>query len=351
MCAMETPGLHPEPAPGASPLEAVQGGEAREAFGPEALLAQRRLAKASQGLQQEGWATLDGALGPRWAAALAAECRALELGGLLQPHCFEFAAPGAVGAAGGRSAYQHPGRSYVDLDACRVRPEVAAAAPLLASFALARAPELAASLSKALPALELGAGADAVQVKLQLTRGEHGCAPWHYDTSESAATRQVTLLVYLSEDWRDECGGELQLLPFLQAPVDLLPRHDRGVLFLSDRLLHRSLPPQGAAGVTMARWLLTVWFDGSAVDAKRGSVFPPLLQRMVTPAVYRELYLEALEQSLPPGSARAALCKAQADEIAAIEGDEELAEMLDDLREAAADLAPPRPPKRLRGGG
>ncbi|CAE8618046.1 unnamed protein product, partial [Polarella glacialis] len=136
-------------------------------------------------------------------------------------------------------------------------------------------------------------------------------------------------------------GGELQLQPFLQEAVSFRPSFDRGILFLADRLLHRSLPPRGR-GAETGRWLLTVWFDGRRVDEARGSRWPPLLQRLLAPAVYAEAYIEALEQSLPPGEAREALKAAQEEEIRDIGGDPELGEMLQDLREAAEASQPGR---------
>merc|ERR1711924_36444 len=147
--------------------------------------------------------------------------------------------------------------------------------------------------------------------------------------------RQTTLLIYLNENWGKDSGGELELLPFLSAPECLSPVFDRGVLLLSDRVLHRSLPPKDS-GITKARWLLTVWFDGARVDQPRGSRFPPLLQRLLAPAVYKAEFLEALEHSMPPGKGKDVLVRAQLEEINAVEDDNELKEMLHQLREAAS---------------
>eukprot|EP00927_Polykrikos_kofoidii_P011656 TRINITY_DN14972_c0_g1_i1.p1 TRINITY_DN14972_c0_g1~~TRINITY_DN14972_c0_g1_i1.p1 ORF type:complete len:462 (-),score=80.57 TRINITY_DN14972_c0_g1_i1:239-1624(-) len=302
-----------------------------------------------KGFLDRGWAVIDGLLGNEWASSLAADCEALESHNLLIRHSFAFTAED-----GSRRTFQHDGRSYVDLEPWRITPAVASRAPSLASFAATHAPELAQALAKALPALGITTanectddegvckdhGENTLQVKLQLTLGEHGCAPCHYDTSDSAPSRQVTLLLYLSSEWNDKLGGELRLLPFLEAPVDIVPAFDRGVIFLSDRVLHRSLPPS-AEGRSKARWLLTVWLGGSRVDRSLELVgsgsnrWPPLLQRLLTPAVYADAYLAALEESLPDGEVQRALRKAQLEEIYSIEADEALAEMLGDLREAA----------------
>ena len=283
------------------------------------------LARDCKKLTTNCWDVLDECLIPDWAVALASECHQLEEKGLLQPHCFEF-------AAGDRLEYQHPGRSFVDLEAPRIGPSVAQAAPGLAHFAAVAAPLLAAQLLQEMPQLAL-TQPPGVQVKLQLTRGTQGTAPCHYDTSETAPRRQVTLLLYLGEKYQDNYGGELVLQPFLESPVKVSPRFNRGVIFLSDRLLHYTLPPT-ADGTTFARWLLTVWLDGDQVDKATGR-WPPLLQRLLAPAIYSKIYLKSLEQSMPPGPALQALKMAQEEEIASIELDDSFAEMLPDLKEAA----------------
>merc|ERR1712196_48486 len=66
-----------------------------------------------------------------------------------------------------------------------------------------------------------------------------------------------------------------------------------------------------------------------------GRPWPPLLQRLVAPAVYKARYLAALAVSLPHSPARTALLRAQEEEINGIEADPEFAEMLGDLRDVA----------------
>ena len=283
-------------------------------------------------LTTDSWDVLDGCLKPDWAVALASECLHLEEKGLLQLHRFEFA------ANGDRVEYQHPGRSFVDLEAPKISPSVAAAAPGLAHFASEAAPLLATQLLQEMPGLALKQPSG-VQVKLQLTKGQ-GSAPCHYDTSETAPHRQVTLLLYLSEGYQENYGTELVLQPFLGCPVKVSPTFNRGVIFLSDRVLHYTLPPT-EDGTTFARWLLTIWLDGEQVDKAVGQTqrWPPLLQRLLAPAIYSEMYLKSLEQSMPPGAALKALKLAQEEEIASIELDESFAEMLPDLKDAAATAA------------
>ena len=116
--------------------------------------------------------------------------------------------------------------------------------------------------------------------------------------------------------------------------MKISPLFNCGVFFLSDRLLHYTLPP-AKEGKDLDRWLLTIWLDGNSVDAKLGDTWPPLLQRTIAPAVYSELFMECLERSMPPGPALDALRAAQLEEIRSLETDESFAEMLPDLREAA----------------
>lgn len=96
------------------------------------------------------------------------------------------------------------------------------------------------------------------------------------------------MLLYLSEDFQKEdgaeLGAELVLQPFLQSPVTLSPLFNRGVLFLSDRILHYTLPGRPS----QRRWLLTIWLEGDAVDSAFQSPWPPLLQRLLAPAIYKE---------------------------------------------------------------
>ena len=282
-------------------------------------------------LSRDAWDVLDTCLTSNWAKALASECLLLEQNGLLQAHRFEF------DEAGVRAEYQHPGRSFVDLEAARISAAVAAAAPGLRHFAAEAAPLLATELLREMPQLALKEGPSNVQVKLQLARGLQGSAPCHYDTSETAPKRQVTLLLYLGENYEEKYGAELVLQPFLQSPVKVSPHFNRGVIFLSDRLLHYTLPPT-EDGCCFGRWLLTVWLDGDSVDqvAANKSQWPPLLQRLLAPAIYAEIFLQSLEQSMPPGPALKALKKAQEEEIASIELDESFAEMLPDLKDACS---------------
>ncbi|CAK9064690.1 unnamed protein product [Durusdinium trenchii] len=270
-------------------------------------------ARCAGRLVSHHWAQLDECLSETWAEALAAECLLLEEAQLLSPHTFEFA------AEGGRVQYQHPGRRFVDLEAPRVTPAVAARAPGLAHFAAVAAGSFTRRLQEAAPSLQLR---PEVQVKLQLTCGSSGCAPCHYDTSETAPGRQVKIS----------------------------PLFNRGILFLSDRLLHYTLPPT-REGATFGRWLLTIWLEGDSVDAPLGQRWPPLLQRTLAPAIYSKVFLSSLERSMPPGPALDALKAAQEEEITSLESDETFGEMLPDLREAALDAIASNRKRKSSGMG
>ncbi len=69
--------------------------------------------------------------------------------------------------------------------------------------------------------------------------GDGGCFPIHVDSEESVDGRRLTAILYLNPGWRPEDGGQLRLYPPFAAPVDVEPQHDRLVLFLSNRMLHR----------------------------------------------------------------------------------------------------------------
>lgn len=69
--------------------------------------------------------------------------------------------------------------------------------------------------------------------------------------------RRVTAIYYANPDWRPEDGGVLRLhLP--DGPVDVEPRLDRVVVFLSERVEHEVLPTRAP------RRAVTAWFRGRA---------------------------------------------------------------------------------------
>ena len=60
-------------------------------------------------------------------------------------------------------------------------------------------------------------------VKLQFNQGRGGCFPMHLDTTAETSGRTLTAILYLSDGWEPRHGGELRLLPFPLAPVDVAP--------------------------------------------------------------------------------------------------------------------------------
>ena len=72
-----------------------------------------------------------------------------------------------------------------------------------------------------------------------LPAGDGACFPIHVDSEESVDGRRLTAILYLNPGWRPADGGHLRLYPPFAPPVDVEPRHDRLVLFLSNRMLHR----------------------------------------------------------------------------------------------------------------
>lgn len=300
-------------------------------FAKDAALAWDQLSGAAGSLSTSGqtWAVVDGVLGSRLATALLKEAEALEQASLLTPHALKY-----TDQEGHKQVFEHPGRRHVELDPTRVEARTAEVAPLLVKFfAEQEVAHLVSQLERTLPGLNLS---KAPHVRLQITHGEYGCTPCHHDISSSTPSNlQLSILIYLSEGWCQDWGGELQLQPFIGLPVAVEPSFDRAVLFSSASTLHRSLPPQGR-GVNRARWLLTIWLEGmeaaDALSAKPGTL-APALQHLLSPALHASAYLEAIRQSLPPGKVRTALMIQQQAEITGIESDEELTGLLEGLRE------------------
>ncbi|MEW5739712.1 MAG: 2OG-Fe(II) oxygenase [Myxococcota bacterium] len=82
----------------------------------------------------------------------------------------------------------------------------------------------------------------------------------HYDRHRDAFpgddNRRLTAIVYLNPEWRPEHGGQLRL--FTPEPVDVEPRADRLVVFLSERLEHEVLTSRAD------RYAATAWFYSRA---------------------------------------------------------------------------------------
>ncbi|KAL1526646.1 hypothetical protein AB1Y20_015350 [Prymnesium parvum] len=101
-------------------------------------------------------------------------------------------------------------------------------------------------------------GVQGVTVKLQLNLGQGGCFPAHFDNAGPPSKRRLSILCYFNPEWTEQCGGELELFPWLCPPALIPPKHGRIVLFQSDRVLHAVRPSFAR------RFCLTVWVDGES---------------------------------------------------------------------------------------
>ena len=61
----------------------------------------------------------------------------------------------------------------------------------------------------------------------------------HHDSDETLDARRITAILYLNEDWQEQHGGQLKLLPLGSPPVSIAPKAGRLVLFSTCRMLHR----------------------------------------------------------------------------------------------------------------
>ncbi|TNE87500.1 MAG: 2OG-Fe(II) oxygenase [Deltaproteobacteria bacterium] len=78
----------------------------------------------------------------------------------------------------------------------------------------------------------------------------------HFDAFRGDHSRRVTAIWYLNPNWRPEWGGQLRAhLP--EGPVDVLPRLDRLVIFLSEQVKHEVLP------ALAPRFAMTSWYRGA----------------------------------------------------------------------------------------
>lgn len=83
----------------------------------------------------------------------------------------------------------------------------------------------------------------------------------HVDSFRGAATRLVSLVLYLNANWQSEDGGELRLYPSEgeTAPLNIGPQGGRVVVFLSEDIHHEVLP------VSATRYSIACWYRGDEV--------------------------------------------------------------------------------------
>jgi len=227
---------------------------------------------AMQHLMRSGFAIIDGALGPEWAAAFRGEIQALRRGGHLhrnatlfvskgggngdgvsdgavvaleKPHVYEMSSEALAAASSASWGGCHPHRERVStpaLDALLAAssfipsplPSSSSLSSSSSSSSSSSLPVASGGLPSALACrpsgnktgavdaatsagLEFDFGAPGLRttVKLQANDGAGGCFPLHFDTGPGIGDgKRVTAIYYLNEDWEAGDGGELVLYPF-----------------------------------------------------------------------------------------------------------------------------------------
>ncbi|KAJ0406315.1 hypothetical protein ATCC90586_007353 [Pythium insidiosum] len=267
-----------------------------------ARLQQKITAQVCAELRENGYVVVDDCFGHGWANALLDEMKWLHANELFAPNKTQF----ALTQHGTTRAVQFvkPNIYEVDLHDASLRRRVPELDALFHSTALLEA------LAVHFPDYELQMGTSGRTLKLQRNAGSGGCFPCHYDNPGAPNKRKLTCLLYLNDAWKEGDGGEVQLLPFLRAPVTVAPKMDRLVIFMSDWMLHRVLPSNAE------RYCLTIWIDGAHVNRPEDSqlrVTPDDLadwlgflerlrtspvQRLLSRGVYEDEYAESLAQCM-----------------------------------------------------
>jgi hypothetical protein len=299
-----------------------------------------------EALLRDGYVVCDGF---PLAAELRDDVQELSSAGVLGPNRTSF----------GPYVFVKPHIEEADLHDPRLGPTLPGLTHLSAWFAES-AGSFAQALSDGLPELKLCVGSRAV--KVQVNRGAGGCFPVHFDNPGPPCKRAVTLLLYLNPGWKPEDGGELVLMPFLEAEVVVEPLLGRAVFFLADRVAHRVLPSHAE------RLMMTTWFDGLAVNAP-GDVnlsLPPSAltdmpataaalratgrQRSVSRAVYAEEYDASLRECMQGtgGGVLEGMTQAHEQHLATVQRNAPLRRLVEELRRmkppGRAQLAVPSSP-------
>ena len=240
-----------------------------------------------------GWCQMDGFLGRDRALELHMAALSLARAGnsMFSPHKFQFAG----------KIFGKPNIYEIDLHDASKRERV----PVLQHIFHVIGPAIVAAAHAALPSLELDPTAPSA-IKVQLNAG--GSFPCHYDNPGPPNKRRLTCLVYLNPQWEVGDGGEMELIPFLESPVNIPPILDRLVVFQSDLVLHAVAPWKGATSKP-PRLCFTVWLDGktqsefkltrdhlkfTAWDEAVAFFRASTLQRCISRAVYEEEYEQTL---------------------------------------------------------
>ncbi|OUS45278.1 2OG-Fe(II) oxygenase superfamily-domain-containing protein [Ostreococcus tauri] len=130
----------------------------------------------------------------------------------------------------------------------------------------ATASGMANAFVRVAPEMRLRTGNLSRTVKLQVNEGGGACFPWHFDNPSAPSNRALTCILYLNPEWKRGDGGEIRFQPFCGVATTVAPRHNRLVIFWSDRTLHRVMPFHGTR-----RYAVTVWLDGDFVDERTGA--------------------------------------------------------------------------------
>ncbi|TMW61301.1 hypothetical protein Poli38472_013764 [Pythium oligandrum] len=254
-------------------------------------------------LKENGYVVIDDCFGRGWASALLQEMQWLNQNEFFKPNKTQFALTQHSGSA---QVFQFvkPNIYEVDLHDAGIRRRVPELDALFSSTGMLEV------LASHFPEYELKMSTSGRTLKLQRNAGQGGCFPCHYDNPGKPNMRKLTCLLYLNEGWKAGDGGEVQLLPFLRAPVTIAPKMDRLVIFMSDWMLHRVLPNNAE------RYCLTVWIDGSHVNLPQDTQLritqddladwlgflerlrKSPMQRLLSRGVYEEEYLESLTQCM-----------------------------------------------------
>ncbi|DBA97947.1 TPA: hypothetical protein ACH3X3_012789 [Trebouxia sp. C0006] len=180
---------------------------------------------ACQSLQQSGYAVIDNVFGSDWSQKLKEELVGLKQQGKMHLNSTHLIKHEGTELLEKQHVYE------AELRDTAVQ-KLAPLCQLLNQDATMRT-----MLSLFIPQLRL----DSQAIKLQCNAGKGGCFPLHYDSDEQVDGRRVTAIFYLNTDWQPSHGGQLQLFPFPDSPVEIAPIADRLVLFSSCRMLHRYL--------------------------------------------------------------------------------------------------------------
>jgi len=272
-----------------------------------------------QALERLGYAIVETFFPPTFAVSLLDELRELVQSGRMQPNRTHFSSPNAQGEI---LLFSKPNIFELDLHESNSMSRISSDGSKRSKFAALSSlfEESSANLARAIkryveepnsPLGNLVEGDRGRTIKLQWNRGNGGCFPWHYDNPGPPNRRQMTCVIYLNPSWTLGDGGEICLLPFLaKEKISVEPIFNRAVLFRSDFILHR------VERNFKDRYCLTIWVDGTEtntsaksqlrlttsalddMDATVSMLQASPVQRSLSRAVYKELYLTSLKECM-----------------------------------------------------